>query len=595
MSFSVVPMEKRVVYDPTSNLDHKPVMYIEKSGNVSTFQPVSTTNFSDSQIVWVVNIPSNTTILDRYMLMRVEFEATIVGPTPLTGNLVQDNQGLFALRSWPLSKCISSSTVTINNQSITAQPLRYMSAFERAKLYEHFTNIDGSSFPSLPDQSQEYSDLTGSSTNPLNNWQSSTYYQQGRGSFPYRTVSYSSAAGVTTQVIRFTVAEPLAFSPMIISPHELENGFIYLNQFNLQIQFGNLSRMLSKSSAGNTFTSVSVSVMPNPTLLVRFITPDITQEIPERIVYPYSDIRVFQTGYGNVTAGSTAQIVSSNIQLQQIPEKIYVYAREDDAVLQSATGYQQADAFAGIQSTSINFNNVSGLLSSATTHDLWKLSARNGMNLKYIDWIGMNPSSAVVLPTAPLPQIAAGSILCIKPYMDFGLPSDLAPGVIGGQYNLQVNLNIINLGSQTKNYTLFIVIVQDGMLTLGKDMSAMLQLGTLSKEDILLSRQYQQYGYHQSHVPWGGSVIGGSFWSDIKKIGQDIYEGAKKAAPYVDKGIDIASKFAPLAPLVLAALGEQPRDFGAPKSGQLKKLKGKKAGAVIGGREITSKDLRRRL
>jgi len=577
MSLAAAPMEKRVTYDPTANLDHKPVYMIEKSGSSTAYQRVITTNFSNSQLTWQVPVPNTSTILDRYMLMQVKFQATVVGPTPASGNLIQDNQGFFALRSWPLNKCITSASVLVDTQTITATPYRYASAFERSRMYEHFTNVGGSSFPSLPDQSQEYSDVANMPVNPLGDFQNSTYYQQARGTFPWRTVSYQPnvpAVGQVTQKIEFTIAEPLLLSPLLYAPDDLANGFVYLNQFQITCQLGNLQRLFSKmtGAGANTFTSLDVSVLSNPTLLCRFVSPDPTMPMPKEIVYPYSNIQAFTTSVGATAGGTSNTLTTNNIQLSQVPEKIYLYVRQDDAELQKPGGYTQTDSFAGINKVSVLFNNVSGILSSAAPEDLWRLSVRNGVQLKWSDWIGGGPvgAAAAGAPTADRPQIAVGSILCMRPTVDFGLPADLAPGVIGGQYNLAIDVTFTNLAPTSKNLSIYVIVVQDGMITITSGMEAQQQLGTLTKEDVLNSRQYQQYGYHESRNPWGGS-----FWSEIKKVAQE-------AMPIVEKGAEMALKYGPMVAPLLAA--------GVKKSGA-----GVMGGGVMGGKKITARDMRKRL
>jgi len=539
-------IDKRIMYDPTSDLESLPTYIIQKSGNSSLYQQVATTNASDSQITWTVN-PDKAKILDRYMLMQVDFDITFTGPTPGVGNLIQDNQGLFAVRSWPLNSCITSATIVVNNQNITTQPALYISSFQHARLYQKRTNIDLSSFPSLPDNCQDYNDMLGANNNPLAPFTSSFHWQQGRGAFPYTTTAYSIAAGppsVTTQTIRVRVIEPLMLSPLLYAPDQAAKGFAFLTQFQVQVNLGNLNRCFSlNTTSANSITSVSTTISrTTPVLYCRFITPDIIMPIPKLQHYAYENIGVYQTGNTSLTAGATSTFLSNNINLSQIPSKIYVYARRQDADLTSSTGYQYADAFAELQSISVTFNN-NVYLSSASEVDLWRMSVANGINLTWGDWIGNGAAvaSGVTVPVSPARQIGVGSICCIEPYKDFGLPSNLAPGVYGEQFNFQLNATFKNISGSTITYSLFVVLVQDGVLTIERDANAVLQLGTLTQKDILDSSVLPKVDYHQALSPWGGD-----FFSSIKKF-------VDKALPYVKEGIDIGTKLAPLAPLLLAA------------------------------------------
>jgi hypothetical protein len=53
-----------------------------------------------------------------------------------------------------------------------------------------------------------------------------------------------------------------------------------------------------------------------------------------------------------------------------------------------STAWGQPDSFLCIAGVSINFNNQSGILSSATQQDLFRYSVENGSNQSYSEWIG---------------------------------------------------------------------------------------------------------------------------------------------------------------------------------------------------------------
>lgn len=562
MSLTLSPITKKVVIEEVVNLDAPRSYLIEKGGNVSTFQPVSTTNFSTSQVTWTVNVPSLHTCVDRLIYQQIPLQLAFTGPAPSGGaNLLQLNQGIWSIRSYPVSQITTSIAVQINNSSVTSQPYTYVSALQHARIYQMETNLDMSCWPTLPDNCQSYHDLLGASNNPLNGYSSSNYWQQGRGSFPITVVSNTP----TSAVIQVLLNEPMFLSPFLYSPKHEQNGLFYLNQFNIQIQFGNLLRALSYNAVdGNTITSIVPSIYSNPQLLIRYVTPDIVMSIPKELYYNYESINVFQTNNFIVTSGSVANLVSNNIQLQQIPGKIYIYARRQDADLQAANGYTFADGFASIQNVSVNFNNVSGILASASQTDLWRMSKRNGVNLSWGDWVGNGPISVA----DSISSIGVGSIVCMKVSQDFGLPSDLAPGVYGEQFNLQINMQIKNISSATVTYTFYIVCIQDGILTMTESTNTLLQLGTLTKPDILGSATMERIPYHEAMSPWGGD-----FFGDLGSLSKKVLNAAKDyGLPALKATGRIAANVAPYALPLLLAAGE---DESGGKMASRRKMKSK--------------------
>lgn len=90
MSLTLSPITKKVVIEEVVNLDAPRSYLIEKGGNVSTFQPVSTTNFSTSQVTWTVNVPSLHTCVDRLIYQQIPLQLAFTGPAPSGGaNLLQ--------------------------------------------------------------------------------------------------------------------------------------------------------------------------------------------------------------------------------------------------------------------------------------------------------------------------------------------------------------------------------------------------------------------------------------------------------------------------------------------------------------------------
>jgi hypothetical protein len=85
------------------------------------------------------------------------------------------------------------------------------------------------------------------------------------------------------------------------------------------------------------------------------------------------------------TATDTQVVRTSTIQLNQIPDKLIVFVRK-------AMGLQTVndpDFFLAIKNVSLNFNNSSGILASATTQDLYRYSVENGSNQSWLEFSGL--------------------------------------------------------------------------------------------------------------------------------------------------------------------------------------------------------------
>ncbi|HEY9702269.1 MAG TPA: hypothetical protein V6C58_07470, partial [Allocoleopsis sp.] len=139
----------------------------------------------------------------------------------------------------------------------------------------------------------------------------------------------------------------------------------------------------------------------------------------------------------NIAPGAEAKIESQNIQLQQIPDRFVIFCRRPKGQLNCFN----SSTFLPIKNISINFNNMSGIMSSATTHDLWKLSVSNGCKLNWYEWSGYaNGYNAAGFVN----QISTvGSVLIINPARDLSLPAYLAPGS-QGQFSFQFNITVQN-------------------------------------------------------------------------------------------------------------------------------------------------------
>jgi hypothetical protein len=223
-----------------------------------------------------------------------------------------------------------------------------------------------------------------------------------------------------------------------------------------------------------------------------------TQIIPRAISWPYSEYVRYITAVGNMAPNGTTTIASSNIQLANMPQSIYIFARRTN----SQQTFLTSDAFAYITSVNVTIGYTNGKLASATAQDLYHIAVKNGYNAGWNEYSFYN-----------------GSVLCLKPGFDLPLDSSTAPGSTG-TYNLQINVGLQNVNqSQTINFDLYIVTESEGLFSI-VDGVANKQVGPLTVNDVL--RAHPQSSVPPSlikHALHGGNFFG-DVWSGIKSVGK---------------------------------------------------------------------------
>lgn len=520
-----------VVNDPVTEINLPKSWAIWQGGSqVSWVQNISTT-YSDS--AWNFNIvtPNPNIILNRKILIGIPLQLTWTGNS---GNVAVPliQYGVFdAFKPWPVNSLINTTTAIINNASISLNNndiFPWLFWYHQNNAAEALYN---STSPKMLDYSQEYTDLDASPMNPLLGYTNgNTPHTNRRAVIPvYWSVNNSTNAQCSVFLIEEIVIPPFYYGK------ENEPGLIGVQnlQFNFNIT-GNMQKIWSHSTGSpstiNSFTVTCQNVtglppgLQSPTLYLQYITPATTMSIPDVTTYSYYEIQRYPTEVGLITSGSTYTFNSNNIQLNSIPNLVYIFLRQKNADLTP----ESTISFPRIDSVSLNFNNKSGLLSGATTVDLYKLSAKNGLQMSYQEWYGITGTSNVAVNcTGP------GSILCLRFGSDIGLSEGEAPGV-KGTYQFQCTVNGTYTGSINKNFTLYVVVVSEGVLTIGNN-SASTQIGLVSPADIANTANLPKANYNELTTIYGR---GGNFITGVKTFLTGIRKGVDAVAPLAHKAID---------------------------------------------------------
>lgn len=521
------------VWYPVSDISESKTYAILRGSKDTLYTPSVSNSASTSSIQYSLPIPSPQTIIDRRMYQQWFVQLDFDQDLQLGTN--------DAFRQFPISSVCTNIQANINNQGVSVDlsdivhPLmKYRNAWSD-ELSKTLTTT-----PSMPDAYQNYSDwnLYGDGRNPLSDFGVASPIEP-RGGFPITVV--------TARQIRAVITEPLLLLPPFISGNlDMESaGLCGISSLTINVTMSNgLSRMWSSCNT-NSLSTVTVSFYQNPQLLFRAIAPLETQVIPKAISYPYSEYARYTTSVGSVAANATTTVNTNNIQLSNMPNSIYLYARRSNAT----STFLTSDSFALIQSLSVTLGTSNGKLASATTQDLFQICVNNGFNQGWSSWSFYN-----------------GSVLKLKPAFDLPIDSTTAPGSLG-TYNLQFTNVVIQNQNQSSsvNFDLFVVTESEGVLSVVNGVVSKI-VGPITAKDVLASHQ-KSMGYAATKHALGGNFLS-DLWSGVKEVGKQV---GKVALP-------VASQLA--LPLAKKALG-----LG-------KKKKGRRGGAAISSQELQAKLLK---
>jgi hypothetical protein len=512
-----------------SQITDKQVYAVTQGASNSTFQQFQAVSANNSSIVWNVQVPSQSIVVNREVQIRARnFTFYVKVDGGAVGDTVFDLGIKDALAPFPLTMLMNTLSSQINNTNVSEtisdilpQLLRMNDSRE---LYAW-----NSGTPTLPDQAyHNYSDAYGASNNPLAGFSTSSYdvCQVPRGSFPpvscvisqynpavSTTVPVVVAPGVSPALIQtagnyviaqlvYDLIEPIFLSPFIFSNPEYNlGGLVGINTLNLVCQLNSGQRMFRSGSGFasvvnlGTYGGASTPFVGQCELLLNFLSTQSTDLIPSRSVVPYMSypryLTTATTAFGNFGAISpnspdTATITSANLQLNAIPDKFIICVRKP---MNSQTT-ADADCFFRINSVAISLNNQSGLLSTATNYDLWRLSCEAGSSQTFLEFSGRASNNDPAL-SAGTTVSTTGSLLVLSPSQSLSLPAMLSAGSIG-QFNFQISLNVTNLATNQASSALggdirpeIVILTANSGIMVNQNGSSAVYTGILTRQMVV--------------------------------------------------------------------------------------------------------------
>jgi hypothetical protein len=481
--------DTKLVYDARlQDLSDKLDFSVRKGGADVTWQRFTANSQSSSSMNFTVNPPSESTIIDRRIFIKstVKFRITIgavtVGQSALDMGLNQ------AFQSFPLSRLFDTCTLTINNVSTSVNLNHVLPAILRMIPQRVLQEYEGLT-PSMLDQYGEagFVDAAAAQNNsPLAGFKRSGYdcLLQPRGVHPIDVfaVTHNITGGgtddslISTDLldtwevdIDATFTEPLFVAPMLFGdPKFNHSGYLGVNNFQLVLNIDSeMRRFFSGVRGGASTYAFSLRGGQNApfgdtSLLLNFLTAPMPFILPPKLALPYSSYTSYITSFAAVNSGLEGSRDINSIQLEVIPDKIFIYIRKT----LGNQRFTDPDTFLPITGVTCTFSNKSGLLSNANQQQLYKLSRKNGSE---IDWYGFSGESLVSDPAQAsrfrkIPT--CGSLLVIDPAMDFGLQAPYLTNGSVGQYNLQLRVSYkatpaANIGEAQ----LIVIVKRDGIVT----------------------------------------------------------------------------------------------------------------------------------
>jgi len=352
--------------------------------------------------------------------------------------------------------------------------------------------------------------------------------------------------------VKTKITEPLFISPFTwSSPEHNAQGLLGINNmaFNFSLD-STLSRLIcdgtglvtASATAGVNQAAVrslssgaanlnQSALFTDSNMLLKFLSTQPSDRLETKNVVPYMDFPRYLTNANSgqtIDALGTSSVLSNNIQLNQIPDYFLICVRK---AMTSQT-IQDADSFFRITGVSVNINNASGLLSSATPQDLWKMSMRNGSTQSWSEFSGKvwdnntNDGEGGSIYTT-------GSLLVLSPPMDLSLPDYLTSGSLGN-FNFQIKVNVENLSKDSIAPEVCVVCVNSGIFVTSQGVSSVYS-GILTREMCLKTKAQgaeSQLGEERlvggkmlnRHPlrPMKGRAVGGSISGGSKSGGNNL-------------------------------------------------------------------------
>lgn len=556
---------------------------------------------SNQSVSFNFNTQGKNVLIDRRFYCRIRFQVTGTFTHGGSGDNEQSFSALnYCPRAFPIASCAENISLSLNGTTVSANYADMMSAYLRYASPEELYAYDLSQTPTQLDFYADYTQPTATDNNsPFVSVLNSDRKQLSRASFNLISVDTTNVGTGTTvtRTLVFEVVEPLMLSPLLYSSRNLESALLGVTNVAVNINFGDLSRVLCQTitlpatSAPATFVANIVGV---PELMIEYKNLQLVEEskIPQIVRYNYQRPEVFVNDTGITLAQATGanfptQTINNNaIQLSTCPKRIYIYASK----ARGQKTVQDSDTFLPITSLSLSYLNVSGQFSAFTQNDLFNLAMKNGYTGSFQEWSGLasapygTNAGTATLPSGLQGRIGlSGSVLCIDS-TDLALPSNIASGILVNS-QLQFSVGVQNNRANPFLVTITTVIVNDGIMEISEG-GMTTRIGVISSEDVLSVRS----GGDSKSLVHHTQLEGGGVFDFMRKAVGALPSIIDKAGDIIETGKQVHDVGKKVHGTVKGLLGRGGAVMGGAEMGGAQM-----GGALVGGRNMSKAELRRLL
>ena len=202
---------------------------------------------------------------------------------------------------------------------------------------------------------------------------------------------------------------------------------------------------------------------------------------------------------------------SSTVSFNQVPDKLIIFLKKGGNLTST-----DSDSFLPITNININWNNSSGIGTSYSQSDLWKMSVQAGSNQTWDEFRGHVNRATLTADTtagagAGLNIATCGSLLVLNMGQHIPIIEDyLAPGSIGN-FTFMIRVTAENWGDADITPDLYVCTMNSGAFALERGTSST-YTALLTKDDCLNAVATQ--------VPISNSeltrMVGGGFLDSLK-------------------------------------------------------------------------------
>jgi hypothetical protein len=190
-------------------------------------------------------------------------------------------------------------------------------------------------------------------------------------------------------------------------------------------------------------------------------------------------------------------------------------------------------SFLTINSISINLNNVSGILASATQEDLWKMSIANHSTQSWLEFSGQASNSNNATGLGEIVG-TTGSILVLSPALNLSLSNMLSNSSIG-QFNFQFTINVTNNLGVSVQPEILVITANSGMFVTSMGSSSIFT-GLLTKQLVLDASEKQSENPIQSSMM--SRLVGGKMGNMPTSAMKHLIGRDGMRRPVISGGVD---------------------------------------------------------